>query len=174
MSEPPHNPDLNAVERALAGLTPSAGAFNRDALMFTAGRASVRRGWGWPCATAGSTLAVLILGALLLFRPTPEPVVHVVFLNSPQVEKTPSPPEAPAPPDEAPPPGSTGPLRPETNYLTLRHQVERWGEAGLPNVPSPAADQKPAAPDLLDLPPDLRTDPWLQRRAAMLTSGGPL
>ncbi|HKI38206.1 MAG TPA: hypothetical protein VKA46_40505 [Gemmataceae bacterium] len=176
MSEPTHDPDLTAVERALAAMAPSAGAFDRDALMFAAGQRSARRGWGWPCAAGGSTLAALALGALLLFRPAPQPAERVVFVPGPpqRVEITPTPADAPAAPDVAAPAVPVSPPA-QPNYLTLRQQVERWGDAGLPGVPPSAADEKPAAPDdLLDLPPDLRADPWLQRSKAMLTPGGSL
>jgi hypothetical protein len=177
MSEPTHDPGLTALERALAGLVPSSGALNRDALMFAAGRASVRRGWAWPCAAAGATAAALVLGALLLLRPAPEPVVRFVPVPAPpQPSETPTPPDAPSAVGEALAPApKASPLPPETDYLTARHQVERWGDAGLPHAPIPAADERPApAADPLDLPPDARADPWLQRRKAMLNPGGPL
>jgi hypothetical protein len=61
----------------------------------------------------------------------------------------------------------------EPNYLTARHAVERWGEAGLPTAPLPTEDA-PARADPFDLPPDVRADPWLQRREALLNPGGPL
>lgn len=177
MSEPTHDPGLTALERALAGLAPSPGALDRDALMFAAGRASVRRGWAWPCAAAGATVAALLFGALLLLRPEPEPVVRFVPVPAPpRQNETPSPPDAPSAVGEAPAPAPKGsPLPPEPNYLTVRHQVERWGDAGLPRAPIPATDERSMPPnDLLDLPPDVRADPWLQRRKAMLNPGGPL
>jgi hypothetical protein len=177
MSEPTHDPELTAVERALAGLAPSAGGLNRDALMFAAGQRSARRGWAWPSAAAGSALTAVVLGALLLFRPAPEPAVRVVFLQpSPaKVETPPTPPdEAPAIAAASPAPRATAP-RPETDCLTLRQQVERWGDAGLPAPPlSSAQEQRPGAADPLDLPPDMRADPWLQRRTALLAPGGSL
>jgi len=176
MSQPTHDPELTAVERALAGLAPSAGALNRDALMFAAGRASVRRGWAWPCAATVSTLAAAVLVTVLLFRPAPEPVVRYVSVPVP----TPPPETAPAPrppaesvaQDDSPAPRSSSP-RPGLDALTLRHQMERWNDAGLPNLPLAASDEKPAAPgELLDLPPDVRAEPWLRGRQAMLNPRG--
>jgi len=172
MSNPTHDPELTAVEQALAGLAPTVGQLNRDALMFAAGRGSVRRGWTWPIAAMGSTLAALALAAVLLFHPTPEPVERIVYRDAaPKIEKIdPRPDPAPSA-EEAP---SSGPQRPEPDYLTVRNQVVRWGDAGLPSAP-PAADDKPAKrEDLLDLPADVRADPWIQRRSAMLHPGGSL
>jgi hypothetical protein len=177
MSEPTHEPELTGVERALAGLSPSAGGLNRDALMFAAGRASARRGWGWPCAAAGSTLAAAVLGALLLLRPAPDPVVRYVSVPSAPRETEPTPPrlpgESPVPDETQPPASKASPLRREPDYLTLRHAVERWGDAGLPSAPL-SADDGPAWAGPSDLPPDVRADPWLQRREALLNPGGPL
>jgi hypothetical protein len=177
MSEPPHEPELNAVERALAGLAPSAGALDRDALMFAAGQASARPGWGWPCATAGSALAAAVLGAVLLLRPAPDPVVRTITVTVPARDAgttPPRPPEQPAAPDEGRPLApKASPLPRGTDYLTVRRAVERWGDAGLPTAPLPAEDA-PARADPFDLPPDVRADPWLQRREALLNPGGPL
>jgi hypothetical protein len=176
MSEPTHDPELTALERALAGLAPSAGQFNRDALMFAAGQRSVRRGWGWPSVAAGSALAAAVLGAVVLLRPPPEPrervVVKVVEPPPREVTKTPDPVAAPA--EESPPVSPPNSPRPEADYLTLRRQAERWGDAGLPTAPV-AAEPERAAPDpLRGLPPDIRDDPWLQRRTALLNPGGSL
>jgi hypothetical protein len=175
MSESTHDPELSAVERALAGLTPSAGAFDRDALMFAAGRRSVRRGWAWPGAAAGSALAAAVLAVILLLRPAPEPEVRFVVTEIERAPReTPSrPDETVASPAEPRPESPASPLRPETGYLTLRHQVERWGEAGLPSAPCSATDS-PAIANPFDLPPDIRADPWLQRRTTQLNPGGPL
>jgi hypothetical protein len=161
MSQPRNDPSLSAVERALAGLAPSAGALNRDALMFAAGRASAPRGWGWPCA-AGATLAAAALAVLLFFRPAPEPVVRYVPAPAAPQETAPSPPPAgdSLAQDEAP----VSPPRPGMGYLTLRQQVERWGDAGLPSTPL-ADDGKPTES------PDAGSGSWLRRRQAVLNTG---
>src|SRR5690242_1894554 len=103
MSGPTNEPELTAVERALAGLTPAAGGLNRDALMFAAGRASARRGWGWPAAAGGSALAAAVLGAVLLFRPAPEPVVRYVWVTPPPPRTDMTPPPEAAPEEARPP-----------------------------------------------------------------------
>jgi hypothetical protein len=172
MSQPRHDADLTPVERALAGLAPSAGAFNRDALMFAAGRASAPRGWGWRCAAAGSALAAAVVAALLFFRPAPEPVVRYVSVPAaPQPTAPPSPADDSLASDTAPSTPAS-PLPSEGNCLTLRQQMERWGDSGLPGTPPAADDRPPESRDLLDLPPDVRSDGWLQRRQAMLHPGG--
>jgi hypothetical protein len=176
MSESTHDPDLSAVERSLAALTPSAGAFDRDALMFTAGRRSARRGWAWPGAAACSTLAAAVLAAVLIFRPAPEPVVRVEVVR--EVERLPA--DAPAPPErspipveEAPATPPVSPIPPQGDYLTLRQQVERWGDAALPAAP-PAVEDKPVRAGSFELPPDVQVDPWLRRRDPQSHPGGPL
>ncbi len=177
MSEPTHNPELTAVERALAGLAPSASGLSRDALMFAAGQRSVRRGWAWPATAAGSALAAAVLGALLLLRPAPAPEVRIILrpIPAPQIDTPPVPAKEPPELVEALPAPKAVPPRPEPNYLTLRQQVERWGDAGLPAPAlSSAEDRRPGPDDRLDLPADLRADPWLQRRTALLTPGGSL
>jgi hypothetical protein len=172
MSQPPHEPDLSAVERALAGLAPSAGAFNRDALLFAAGRQSVRRGWGWPCAAAASTLAAAALAALLFFRPAPAEVVRYVPTPVPPHDSEPAPQATDEPPASAQAP-PTSSVPPGPAYLTLRQQAERWGDTGLPSSRPAAEDLPRRSADLLDLPPDVRAEHWLQRRTAMLNPGGP-
>src|SRR5262249_27071189 len=94
MSDPTHDPELTAVERAPAGLAPSPGALDRDAPMFAAGRRSVRRGWAWPGAAAAFALTAAALAALLVLRPSPEPAERVVYVEVPT-------PPRPAPPDAA-------------------------------------------------------------------------
>jgi hypothetical protein len=171
MSQPPHDPDLTAVERALAGLAPSAGTLNRDALMFAAGRQSVRRGWAWPAVAAGSAFAAAVLAAFLLLRP---PTVQTVVVEVPQPPREePSRPADTAAPSEEPRPPMSPPSR-ETDYLTLRHQVERWGDAGLPASRPSAAEAPALDDDWLGLPPGSRVDPWLQRRKTQPNPGGPL
>jgi hypothetical protein len=172
MSQPPPDPDLSAVEHALSGLAPSAGAFNRDALMFAAGRTSARRGWGWPCATAVSTFAAAAsLAALLLLRPAPIEVVRYVPAPTPPQETAPrSNEEPPASADTSP---SSRPEAPGMASLTLRQRMDRWGDASLPSGATAGDEPRHGTADLLDLPPDVRGERWLQRRTAMLTPGGP-
>jgi hypothetical protein len=65
---PSLSPEEAELERALGGLRPAAPALDRDALMFAAGRASVRThaAWPWQCATAAM---VVLVGAFALMGP---------------------------------------------------------------------------------------------------------
>src|SRR5262245_5081507 len=68
--------ELKALEAALGGLKPAAGAIERDRLMYLAGRASLERGrglarFGWPLASA----ALLLFSVTLLARQTIWPAV---------------------------------------------------------------------------------------------------
>src|SRR6266852_6201889 len=63
-----HADDLTDVERRLAAYTPSATGLDADAMLFAAGRASVRPGparFVWPGLTVGLTTVALVLGVWL-------------------------------------------------------------------------------------------------------------
>jgi hypothetical protein len=102
MSEGPLPEGLSAVESALRGLAPHAGALDRDELLFRAGRASAPRRWPWAIAAAASTAAAGVLAVLLALRPEPPVVVERVRYVALPAEDEPSsvPPEArqPRPP----------------------------------------------------------------------------
>jgi hypothetical protein len=93
------NPELAAIERKLADLTPMAPRFDRDQLMWSAGRAAERAAhlagpsWAgrtdsgtratgsasahfWPAATAAMTAATLLLSAMLLQQHAPQPIAQ--------------------------------------------------------------------------------------------------
>ena len=141
-AEPPRDPELRAVEAALAGLVPAAPAVNRDRLLFEAGRRSAAPGRAWPLATLG--FAVLS-AALALYRPAPtaREVERVVYVPVPAsssevVEKVSEPPAAESMVAAVEPPAFGG------EYLRRREQVLRWGADALPDVsPGPAAPSVP-------------------------------
>lgn len=76
------SPELESLERQLAGIDIAPLSVDRDRLMFEAGRASAISGfdaasrmriagaprWFWPAATAAMTAACLLLGAILVWR----------------------------------------------------------------------------------------------------------
>lgn len=62
MSSPLDDRLLKDLESALARLQPCTAQFNRDRLMFEAGRRSARHGWFWPATTIVSTLTAAVLG----------------------------------------------------------------------------------------------------------------
>jgi hypothetical protein len=141
-AEPPRDPELRAVEAALAGLVPAAPAVNRDRLLYEAGRRSAARGGAWPLATLGfavlsGVFAIATFSALLAMYRT-EPEVRVVYVPVPAssaevVEKAPEPPATTAL-AAAEPPAAGG------EYLRQRDQVLRWGADALPDPPpGPAA-----------------------------------
>jgi hypothetical protein len=130
--------ELNALESALRGLTPSAQPLDRDWTMFRAGRASAARyGWLWPLATAASTLVAVGLGiAWWAQSPRVKTVEHVVQVPPPPPAPEPAPQVEPTTPER---PGAS-PLAsvqepPATRYEQLQENLLRWGLDGLP--PSP-------------------------------------
>jgi len=80
-SEEEHVPELTPFEAALAGLTPRVEGFDREELIFQAGRVSVlresfvsrpRSGWRWPAAFAAMTAVAAVLTVMLSIRPAPQ------------------------------------------------------------------------------------------------------
>jgi hypothetical protein len=100
MSEGPLPEGLSAVESALRGLAPHAGALDRDELLFRAGRASAPRRWPWVLAAAASAATAGALAVLLALRPEPPVVERVRYVERPAEEPSSVPPEArqPRPP----------------------------------------------------------------------------
>jgi hypothetical protein len=92
MSEPARDPEVSALEAALAGLPPAPAGLDRDRLMFRAGLAASRRpGWLWPGAAGVLGLATATLAVLLALRPEPVVVERVVYRDVPvRVERQPA------------------------------------------------------------------------------------
>jgi hypothetical protein len=165
MSKPLHDPEIAALEAALAGLAPLAGSINRDRLLFRAGQASMRRGWRWPCATALLAVVSVALGGLLWLRPAPQPTERIVYVPVPE----PSP--AAALPSQAPLAALPRPASPSTgdgeedvqaqiDSLNLRNRVVRWGVDMLPRPPAPStSDRAPTMQSILGLPLDASKPP---------------
>jgi hypothetical protein len=175
MSKPALDVELAQLQTALARLTPTPDSINLAQLLFRAGQESVpRRGWAWPCATAAALLLAAGLGGMLLFRPGPQGVPHVVFVRvevpatsaeqsggmQPWASAVPSEPKArDRPPDE-------------TDYLTLRRQVLAHGvDALAPLAPWPDAAPSRNLDALLDLPPEVSREPSFLRMKNLLKSG---
>jgi hypothetical protein len=173
MSEPTHDPELAALQAALVRLAPAPDGINLGQLLYRAGQASVpRRGWAWPGATVASMLAAVVLGAVLVLRPGPQPVFIV------DGKQQPAPPEPPVA-RQLPPPGmaQAAPAdadwrQDDADYFRLRRQVLAHGVDALPApAPWPAAAPPGAGDTLLDLPPGDARDPLLQRLKNSLRSG---
>ncbi len=134
MSAETPDPELNELASALAALTPAAGAFNRDQLMYRAGQSAAgRRAWVWPGVAAGLLLVLVGLVTVRLFEPAPQRVVRVVDRVW-QVPASAAEVAVSGPPGEeamvSPFETSTAPR--STEYLTLQRLVERWGVDALP------------------------------------------
>jgi hypothetical protein len=172
MSEPIHDPELRALQTVLAGLTPAPDGINLGQLLFRAGQVSVpRRSAAWPWATAASALLAASLGAVLLLRPAPQPIEHIVVVR-----------EEPQTPARSASEGNTPPVpvaqgdadrRPEdADALRLRRQVLAHGVDALPeSAPWPAVDRPRDADTLLDRFPGDGREPLLRRLQNSLRSG---
>jgi hypothetical protein len=177
MSGPTPDPEIKAVEAALAGLTPVPGSINRDVLMFRAGQASRHgRAWLWPAVTTVLAATAAGLGAALVLRPEPAPHVQIVYVRIPGPAAPPAAVEKTHEPEtENPPPASEEPLPPAPSTLQLQRHLLQWGLDGLPVSP---ADPEPAAPPIrnrwLDNSPNTaRTSLW-NRLLNFEQPGGPL
>ncbi len=149
---------MTEFEQSLAALSPSRGVFDRDRLMFEAGRRSVssptRLRWFWPAVAA--SLAAVVLGQTFALsrRPAPRVVDRLVFVqppaSAPEKQSEPvvilSRNETPrgVPSDD---PISVNP------YLSLRRQLGRHGLEGLPN-PAPFLTLTEGAGRTSDVPLD--------------------
>ncbi len=178
MSRNTPEPELTDFERSLAALAPSPGRFNRDRLMYEAGRRSVLnqpRGRLWP-ALAASLAAVAAGQAIALSRPAePKIVERVVVVREPTIQ--PERPDEPEPvvilsrraePEVRRLPLSEDPA--DFSYLQLNRRVARLGLAGLPE-PSPG----PSVGADFVLAPPVESPLMLRRRLLneLANFGGP-
>jgi hypothetical protein len=152
MSGPNDLQEVNAIEAALAALTPLPGRIDRDQLMFRAGQAAApRRHWFWPSATAALAVVSASLVAAWCLWPAPQTVEQMVSRRV--VQPPPAPPRATLPAELQPteavvstPADYASPRGP----LTLQDQVLRWGLDGLPDLPPvPPVHEQPLTVDSL-------------------------
>ena len=145
MSERPEELELTTLESALRDLRPRPEALDRAALMYRAGRASVR-GWAWPAATALAAALAMTLGVSLLLRPAPPVVERVVYLPAPAAQ-----PEPPGtrPDDSVPPLPDDAGRGGWSHYVHLQEQVLNHGLDGLPALPRAPEEQAPSIESLL-------------------------
>jgi hypothetical protein len=139
MSEPTRDPEVSALEAALAGLAPAPAVLDRDRLMFRAGVAASRRpGWLWPGAAGVLGVATATLAVLLAVRPGPVVVERVVIREVPGRAEPQRQQAVPAQGTHEPSWGrGVGP------YFQIQEQLLRHGLDGVP-VPPPL----PPAPAL--------------------------
>ncbi len=63
---------MRPFETALAALAPRVEGFDRERLIFLAGRAAALRGWRWPAAFSAMTAVAAALLVMLCIRPQPK------------------------------------------------------------------------------------------------------
>lgn len=141
MSQPHVTPELEALADELRRLAPREPGLDRDALLFRAGQASVRRGLLWPATAAVSAIAAAALGTILLLQPPPQTVVTTIHVRveapapspspSPQVAEPGDPVVETSVPDDMPP------------HRRLQEHLLRWGLDGL-GQPAPV-DRPPSS-----------------------------
>lgn len=161
MSEPSEDRELTALETALRELRPQPESLDRAVLMYRAGRAAAHT-WPWPLATLTATTLALVLGILLLLRPSPPVVMQVVYLPAPESSEVASGGHQPPVGEEEP--GADAPRSPDVvealaldpldasarrRYLQMQERVLRWGLDGIP--PPPPAPPLPAPPTVEQL-----------------------
>lgn len=174
MSEDLQHSELTALEAALTGLKPAPSGLDRELLMFRAGQQSKRRRQGlWQGATATLAVAVVVLGTLLVHRPTIREIVQV------EVEK-PAPALAVTMPEPEPADIQPLPLPRELpvvrgDYLRLREEMLHGRTGPVSAAPTYSVPAAFALDQLLDRPShslDRVSRSRLQR--ALLQSGEPL
>jgi hypothetical protein len=125
-------PEPDPFADRLAGLTPAVGRFDRDALLYEAGRAAARPGRFWPAAAAAlALLQAVTLAVLLPARTVPAVRERIAVHPAAGPASSGPPPEEPRPWD-----GRSG-----TPYLVLR------GRAADGDLPARPADEMRLTPD---------------------------
>src|SRR6185312_11241280 len=142
MSERSEERELAELESVLRDLRPEREGLDRGVLMYRAGRASAR-GWGWPLASLGTATLAAVFGTLLLFRPTPAIVEHVVYLPTPETE-----PERIVPSEKPLVGGSADDAW--QRYVRMQEQVLNRGLDGLPQPPTSSHDEPATVESLLN------------------------
>jgi hypothetical protein len=117
---------LNELETALGSLTPRQPKLDRDAILYHAGRASIRR---WQVATVVSTVTTALMAFTLLLRTPAERIILVPTAPSPS-------PEAMLPESAAPEPAAASAGSGAAFYFHLQEEVLNRGLDGLPPLPS--------------------------------------
>lgn len=151
MSERSEESELTALASALRELRPKTEGFDRDVLMYRAGRASTHA-WIWQSIAAAMTTFATLFGVLLLIHPAPPVVERIVYVPAPAAPQEP----LPVKPEESNAPPTPEPLvrepwisSPRGRYLQLQEQVLSLGLKGIP--PPPPAPPLPEPPSIEQL-----------------------
>jgi hypothetical protein len=143
-AQPPCPDDLSDLERRLSSWRPSAAGLDAGAVLFAAGRASVRASalrFVWPAITAVAAAIALALGVQLAAERSERLAlaqqVHLLNRTQPAPAVVPDPPSS-----ESLPPNS---------FLAFHRVLDRGLDAW-PAASTPSAPQEPASPN----PPVIR------------------
>jgi hypothetical protein len=135
--------DLNELERRLSTWQPSTAGLAPEAMLFAAGRASVRGGkarLAWPVGSACLALAVVALGVWLAAERSQRRALLAALHQRPAEPAAAFPPV----PDEKP---TTEPPAPDS-YLNLRREWERDSGSWAIRPAAPRrAPKRPASPE---------------------------
>jgi hypothetical protein len=140
-AQPSSSDDMSDLEKRLSGWRPSAAGLDADGVLFAAGRASVRPGWGriaWPLVSGCLALLAATLG-VALSQERAARVEMAARLNEPRPSVAPPPSVEPdsveAPPDSPP----------ADSYLAARRAMagnpDSWlaaAKTGPDGAPSPS------------------------------------
>jgi hypothetical protein len=133
------DPEMNALEASLGGLVPARGRFDRDATLFEAGRASVRRGRAGPALAAVFGLIAAGEAVLLAQRPLGPVIERVVVVERPvPIEVAPA---LPSPSIES---RSHRDQPAATAYQRRVGELARYGLDVVPEAPSAVVRSGPA------------------------------
>ena len=162
MSQEDQNPELTAVEAALATLAPALGRLDRDQLLFRAGQASVsRRRWLWPGTTSVLAAVAASLAIALVLRPSPQAIATVAYVPVQNSDSQPDLARVATDPVESSWPRANEADRVQTRFSLLENQLVRWGLDGLGTPPQATAPSGPplTMDDLLGTSPAARPAP---------------
>jgi hypothetical protein len=142
--EPGPEGDLTDLERRLTHWRPAAKYFDRDRMLYEAGRAAARaelRAWTGFASSAALALVTASLGVLLVRERAQRQDLEVRIVQRENAAK------APVLPEPMPPPIVAQPLSPDS-YLALTHRLQTVGldEALTPTSGAPS-DHAPAVPE---------------------------
>jgi len=143
MSPEAHDPELEALAKALTSLAPSPGNIDRDQILFRTGQASMaRRGWLWVGASSVVAVLGMAVGAASYLRPAPQEIERIVYLR-PEPSPAPTPPEAESFVGlaESLPPADQDPRMEQLTCRNLEQLVLRWGIDALPSSSYPVPER---------------------------------
>ena len=145
MSELRPDNDMQAVEKAMRHLLPNPGNLDRDRLMFEAGRESVRPSKTWPIAALISSSLAAALAVVMLYRPSPEPIVQIVHVPAAKSEEPTVHEPAPLPHAEASPAVDHAEQEHTHSYARLQDHLLRFGLDLPAQPPLPEAESPPTS-----------------------------